>query len=56
MGISYATNVGNLRLSLADFVEAHGRPGAARATKAAASAPAAPKPTQSMETELEIER
>jgi twitching motility protein PilT len=56
MGMSYATNIGNLRLSLADFVEAQGHPAAARATKAAAPAPAAPKPSRSTETELEIER
>ena len=56
MGMSYATNVGNLRLSLADFVEAQGRPGAVRAPKAAAPPPVTPKPAQAMEPELEIER
>jgi twitching motility protein PilT len=69
MGLSYCTNMGNLRLCLADFVEAQGNktPGiravkpASAAPKAAPSsygrkpaAPAAPEP--SLETELEIER
>jgi twitching motility protein PilT len=69
MGLSYCTNMGNLRLCLADFVEAQGnktsgaRPAkpAGAAPKAApasyagkAAAPAAPEP--SLETELEIER
>jgi twitching motility protein PilT len=69
MGLSYCTNMGNLRLCLADFVEAQGnkRPGdhpakpASAAPKAAPAsyagkpaAPAAPEPT--LETELEIER
>jgi twitching motility protein PilT len=69
MGLSYCTNMGNLRLCLADFVEAQGNktPGtrpakpASVAPKAApasyagkATAPAAPEP--SLETELEIER
>jgi len=69
MGLSYCTNMGNLRLCLADFVEAQGNkiPGArpakpaSAAPKAApasyagkAAAPAAPKPSR--ETELEIER
>jgi twitching motility protein PilT len=69
MGLSYCTNMGNLRLCLADFVEAQGNktPGArpakpgAVAPKAApasyagkAAAPAAPEPSR--ETELEIER
>ena len=56
MGMSYATNVGNLRLSLADFVEAQGRPGAAHAPRAAAPAAVTPKPAQAMEPDLEIER
>jgi twitching motility protein PilT len=69
MGLSYCTNMGNLRLCLADFVEAQGNktPGARPAkpagvaSKAApasyagkAAAPAAPEPSR--ETELEIER
>jgi twitching motility protein PilT len=70
MGLAYCTNMGNLRLCLADFVEAQGdkTPGArpakpaSAAPKAAptsyagkpAAAPAAPEP--SLETELEIER
>jgi twitching motility protein PilT len=66
MGLSYCTNMGNLRLCLADFVEAQGNktPGARPAKPASAApasyagkpaaAPAAPEP--SLETELEIER
>jgi twitching motility protein PilT len=69
MGLSYCTNMGNLRLCLADFVEAQGNktPGARPAKPAGvtpkaapasyagkASAPAAPEPSR--ETELEIER
>jgi twitching motility protein PilT len=70
MGLSYCTNQGNLRLCLADFVEAQGNKTAGSrvvkpasvAPKAApasysgkpATAPAAPEP--SLETELEIER
>jgi twitching motility protein PilT len=69
MGLSYCTNMGNLRLCLADFVEAQSNktPGArpakpaSAAPKVAASsyggkpaAPAAPEPSR--ETELEIER
>jgi twitching motility protein PilT len=70
MGLSYCTNQGNLRLCLADYVEAQGNktPGsrpvkpASVAPKAApasysgkpATAPAAPDPM--LETELEIER
>jgi twitching motility protein PilT len=69
MGLSYCTNMGNLRLCLADFVEAQGNktPGARAAKPASAApkaapasyagksaAPAAPEP--SLETELEIER
>ncbi len=69
MGLSYCTNMGNLRLCLADFVEAQGNktPGtrpakpASAAPKVASSsyggkaaAPAAPEPSR--ETELEIER
>jgi twitching motility protein PilT len=70
VGLSYCTNQGNLRLCLADFVEAQGNkaPGS-RAGKLAsvapkpvpasysgkpASAPVAPDPN--LETELEIER
>jgi twitching motility protein PilT len=65
-GLSYCTNMGNLRLCLADFVEAQGNktPGARPAKPASAApasyagkpavAPAAPEP--SLETELEIER
>ena len=70
MGLSYCTNQGNLRLCLADFVEAQGNKTAgSRAVKPAsvapktapasysgkpAAAPAVPEP--SLETELEIER
>jgi twitching motility protein PilT len=69
MGLSFCTNMGNLRLCLADFVEAQGNktPGArppkptTAAPKAApasyagkSDAPAATEP--SLETELEIER
>jgi len=69
-GLSYCTNVGNLRLCLADFVEAQEKraPGsrvvkpasvAPRSVPASysgkpATAPAAPEPSR--ETELEIER
>ncbi len=72
VGLSYCTNQGNLRLCLADFVEAkqNGTSGsrvpkpAASAPKtvpvsysgAEKSAPAAASPSHSMETELEIER
>ena len=70
MGLSYCTNQGNLRLCLADFVEAQGNktPGS-RVVKPASVAPkpapasysgkpgAAPAvPDPSLETELEIER
>jgi twitching motility protein PilT len=70
MGLSYCTNQGNLRLCLADFVEAQGnKTPAGRVVKPASvapkpapasysgkpgSAPAVPDP--SLETELEIER
>jgi hypothetical protein len=47
-GLAYASNTGNLRLSLADFAEA----GAAPAKKEKE----APKPQKSGDTELEIER
>src|SRR6202034_500342 len=69
-GLSYCTNVGNLRLCLADFVEAQEkRAPVSRVVKPAsvaprsvpasypgkpATAPAAPEPSR--ETELEIER
>jgi twitching motility protein PilT len=66
MGLSYCTNMGNLRLCLADFVEAQGNktPGARHAKPASAapasyagkSAAAAAAPEPSLETELEIER
>ena len=69
MGLSYCTNMGNLRLCLADFVEAQGNktPGARPAKPASAAPKAAPAsyggkpaapatPEPSLETELEIER
>jgi twitching motility protein PilT len=70
MGLSYCTNMGNLRLCLADFVEAQGNktPGAHPAKPASAAPKAAPAsyagkpaaasaaPEPSLETELEIER
>jgi twitching motility protein PilT len=72
VGLSYCTNTGNLRLCLADFVEAQGNsPARARTLKTdspapkpvapsyagAASAPAeSSEKSRAMETEIEIER
>jgi twitching motility protein PilT len=72
MGLSYCTNMGNLRLCLADYVEAQGnktpgsrgvkpaaavpKPPAASYSGKDASVPAAASPSHSMDTELEIER
>jgi twitching motility protein PilT len=72
MGLSYCTNMGNLRLCLADYVEAQGnktpgsrgvkpaaavpKPPAASYSGKDASVPAAASPSHPMDTELEIER
>ena len=68
-GVSYCTNAGNLRLCLADFVEAQEnspsrarnlktapKPVAASYAGAAGPAPAAPDSSRALETEIEIER